>query len=58
MGSKWFFLDWFSVSTSIFDLLPPSTGAKDLLVLRAVRVLRLAKLVCARGQNADRIAAT
>ena len=52
LHSKWFFLDAFSVSTSIFDLLPPSTGAKDLLVLRAVRVLRLAKLVrLARGSR-------
>lgn len=42
--SKWFYLDTFSISTSIFDLLPEGGATKDLIVLRAVRVLRLAKV--------------
>lgn len=52
MNSKWFYLDAFSISTSIFDLLPEGGAAKDLIVLRAVRVLRLAKLIrLARGSR-------
>jgi hypothetical protein len=40
----WFWIDLFSVSTSIFDLLPME-DASSFTVLRAVRVLRLFKLV-------------
>lgn len=47
----WFWLDGFSVSTSIFDLLPMD-NIGSFTVLRAVRVLRLAKLVrLARGNR-------
>jgi hypothetical protein len=52
--SKWFSLDLFSVCTSIFDfpVFGENAGAKNLIVLRAVRVLRLAKLVrLARGSR-------
>ena len=44
LTSKWFFLDFFSIATSLFDIVEFS-GAKSLTALRAVRVLRLAKLI-------------
>ena len=49
--SWWFALDFFSVMTSLFDLVG-SEGTEDLKVLRAVRTLRLIKLVkLARGSR-------
>ena len=51
MRSSWFYLDVFSILTSLFDIV----GGEDtqgLMVLRIVRVLRLAKLVrLARGSR-------
>ena len=54
--SKWFWLDAFSVCTSIFDfpIFDESGGAKNLIILRAVRILRLAKLIrLARGSRSE-----
>lgn len=42
--SKWFFLDFFSILTSLFDIVE-FPGAKSLTALRSVRVLRLFKLI-------------
>ena len=51
LRSKWFYIDFFSVLTSLFDILGDE-DTKDLSVLRAVRVLRLAKLIrLARGSR-------
>ena len=51
LTSKWFFLDFFSILTSVFDLMGDES-TEDLTVLRAVRTLRLVKLVkLARGSR-------
>ena len=38
LTSKWFFLDFFSILTSVFDLMGDES-TEDLTVLRAVRTL-------------------
>ena len=49
--SWWFVLDFFSVATSLFDLME-NEETKDLKALRAIRTLRLIKLVkLARGSR-------
>lgn len=45
LASKWFLLDSFSIATSLFDIVELPAGGQSLTVLRAVRALRLAKLV-------------
>ena len=51
LTSSWFYLDVFSILTSLFDIVG-GDDTKDLIVLRAVRVLRLAKLIrLARGSR-------
>ena len=52
--SKWFWLDLFSILTSIFDfpIFGDDDAVKNLVALRAVRILRLAKLIrLARGSR-------
>eukprot|EP00908_Phaeocystis_cordata_P016844 Transcript_28161.p1 GENE.Transcript_28161~~Transcript_28161.p1 ORF type:complete len:808 (-),score=261.71 Transcript_28161:1095-3518(-) len=52
LTSFWFSLDFFSVLTSIFDLVEMPTGGSSLVALKAVRTLRLLKLVkLARGSR-------
>ena len=51
LTSFWFYLDFFSVLTSVFDLINIE-GAESLVALKAVRTLRLLKLVkLARGSR-------
>ena len=54
VSSKWFWLDLFSIMTSLFDfpIFGTEEAVKNLVALRAVRVLRLAKLIrLARGSR-------
>lgn len=54
MTSQWFYLDFFSISVSLLDILSPDddSGVSRLIALRALRVLRLLKLVrLARGSR-------
>lgn len=50
LQSKWFWIDLFSVLTMFFDLVG-GEDVRDLVVLRAIRVLRLAK--CAASPHAS-----